>query len=213
MAVLVTGAVLVTAGCGAAVTPMAATTSAPAAQSTTAVVAPTAPAFIPAGVGLIKGPFAGEAPTLNGAGATFPAVLYSKWFDEYSRLSNVKVNYQAIGSGGGIKGLQDATVDFGATDGPMSDAQLKAATRRNVLRIPMTLGAVVLTYSIPEAKSALKFSGDTIAAIYQGDIQKWNDARLVADNTDLRTWTSTSWSSIAQTAAAQRLPSPTTCRR
>ena len=75
-------------------------------QPTPAVGAPTASAGVPAGVGLIKGPFAGEAQTLNGAGATFPAVLYSKWFDEYSKLTSVKVNYQAIGSGGGIKGCR-----------------------------------------------------------------------------------------------------------
>jgi phosphate transport system substrate-binding protein len=135
-------------------------------------------------VGLIKGPFAGEAQALNGAGATFPAVLYSKWFDEYAKLTNVKVNYQAIGSGGGIKGLQDATVDFGATDGPMSDDQLKAA-KGDVLHIPMTLGAVVMTYNVPEAKTALKFTSDTIAGIYLGDIKKWNDPKLVADNPDL----------------------------
>ena len=141
---------------------------------------------MPAGVGLIKGPFAGEAQALNGAGATFPAVLYSKWFDEYSKLTSVKVNYQAIGSGGGIKGLQDATVDFGATDGPMTDDQLKAATKGDVLHIPMTLGAVVLTYNVPEAKSALKFTGDTIAGIYLGDIKMWNDPKLVADNPDLK---------------------------
>ena len=134
-----------------------------------------------AGVGLIKGPFPGEAQALNAAGATFPAVLYSKWFDEYSKLTSVKVNYQAIGSGGGIKGVQDATVDFGATDGPMTDDQLKAA-KGDVLHIPMTLGAIVMTYNVPEAKSPLKFTGDTIAGIYLGDIKKWNDPKLVADN-------------------------------
>jgi phosphate transport system substrate-binding protein len=188
LAVLLTAALLVTAGCGAGATPTPAPTSAPVAQptATAAVGAPIAPAGVPAGVGLIKGPFAGEAQALNGAGATFPAVLYSKWFDEYSKLTGVKVNYQAIGSGGGIKGLQDATVDFGATDGPMTDDQLKAATKGDVLHIPMTLGAVVLTYNVPEAKGALKFTGDSIAGIYLGDIKKWNDPRLVVDNPDLK---------------------------
>lgn len=186
--VLVIGAVLVIAGCGAAATPAAGPTSVPAAlpTATQAVGAPTTSVGVSAGVGLIKGPFAGEAQTLNGAGATFPAVLYSKWFDEYSKLTNVKVNYQAIGSGGGIKGLQDSTVDFGATDGPMSDDQLKAATRGDVLHIPMTLGAVVLTYNVPEAKTALKFTAETIAGIYLGDIKKWNDPKLVTDNPDLK---------------------------
>jgi phosphate transport system substrate-binding protein len=185
LAVLVIGVMLVTVGCGAATTPTVAPTSAPAATSAPAG-APTAPAGIPAGVGLIKGPFPGEAQSLNGAGATFPAVLYSKWFDEYSKLTGVKVNYQAIGSGGGIKGLQDSTVDFGASDGPMTDDQLKAATKGEVLHIPTTLGAVVLTYNVPEAKSALKFTGDTIAGIYLGDIKKWNDPKLVADNPELK---------------------------
>jgi phosphate transport system substrate-binding protein len=180
---LVAGAAMLSAACGPAATPTAAPPAAPLA--TAAAGAPTAPAGVPLGAGLIKGPFAGEAQTLNGAGATFPAVLYSKWFDEYAKLTSVKVNYQAIGSGGGIKGLQDATVDFGATDGPMTDDQLKAATKGDVLHIPMTLGAVVLTYNIPEAKTALKFTGDTIAGIYLGDIKKWNDPKLVADNPDL----------------------------
>jgi phosphate transport system substrate-binding protein len=188
---LMAGGAMLSAACGPAATPTTAptapTTVPSAATSAPAVptVAPTTAGGAPQGVGLIKGPFAGEAQALNGAGATFPAVLYSKWFDEYAKLTNVKVNYQAIGSGGGIKGVQDATVDFGASDGPMSDDQLKAA-KGDVLHIPMTLGAVVMTYNIPEAKAALKFTGDTIAGIYLGDIKKWNDPRLVADNPDLK---------------------------
>ena len=156
-------------------TPAPAATAAPAATTGSA----------PQGAGLIKGPFDGEAKTLNGAGATFPAVLYSKWFNEYEKVTSVKVNYQSIGSGGGIKGLQDATVDFGATDGPMTDEQLQAA-KGPVLHIPMTLGAVVLSYNVPEAKSSIKLSGETIAGIFLGDIKKWNDAKLVADNPDLK---------------------------
>lgn len=173
---------LFAAACGPSATP----TTAPALTPTTAAAQPTSPAAQPTtppsqGSVQITGPLAGEAKALNAAGATFPAVLYTKWFDEYSKLTQVKVNYQAIGSGGGIKGLQDNTVDFGATDGPMTDDQLKAA-KGDVLHIPMTLGAVVMTYNVPEAKTALKFSGDTIAGIYLGDIKKWNDPKLVADN-------------------------------
>jgi len=159
------------------------------AKPTTATAATAAPAATtggaPQGAGLIKGPFDGEAKTMNGAGATFPAVLYSKWFNEYEKVTSVKVNYQSIGSGGGIKGLQDATVDFGATDGPMSDEQLQAA-KGTVLHIPMALGAVVLTYNVPETKAPIKLSSDTIAGIFLGEIKKWNDAKLVADNPDLK---------------------------
>lgn len=126
-----------------------------------------------------------EAKTLNGAGATFPAVLYSKWFNEYEKITGVKVNYQSIGSGGGIKSIQDGTVDFGATDSPMTDEQLQAAKGGNVLHIPTALGAVVATYNVPEAKSPMKLTGETLAAIFLGDIKKWNDPKLVADNPDL----------------------------
>ncbi|MEP7199411.1 MAG: phosphate ABC transporter substrate-binding protein PstS [Chloroflexota bacterium] len=179
------GLLLMAAACGPAATPTAAPTSAPAAQATKAPVATTAPGAVQ-GVGLIKGPFEGEAKTLNGAGATFPAALYSKWFNEYEKVTGVKVNYQSIGSGGGIKSIQDATVDFGATDGAMSDEQLKAAKNGDVLHIPMALGAVVPTYNVPEAKSSLKFTSDTLAGIFLGTITKWNDAKLVADNPDLK---------------------------
>ncbi len=171
--------------CGLSAT--TAPTTAPAVQPTTAATRPagTAPTSAAQGSISITGPFAGEAQALNGAGATFPAPLYTKWFNEYEKITRVKVNYQAIGSGGGIKGLQDATLDFGATDGPMTDAQLKAA-KGEVLHIPMTLGAVVVTYNVPEAKSAIKFTGDAIAGIFLGDITKWNDPKLVADNPDLQ---------------------------
>jgi phosphate transport system substrate-binding protein len=171
--------------CGPSAT--AAPTTAPAAQVTAAATRPagTAPTAAAQGSVVITGPFQGEAKALNAAGATFPAPLYTKWFNEYEKITSVKVNYQAIGSGGGIKGLQDATVDFGATDGPMSDDQLKAA-KGEVLHIPMTLGAVVVTYNVPEAKSAIKFTGETVVGIFLGDITKWNDPKLVADNPDLQ---------------------------
>jgi phosphate transport system substrate-binding protein len=95
------------------------------------------------------------------------------------------VNYQAIGSGGGIKGIQDETIDFGASDAPMTDDQLQAAKGGPIFHIPTALGAIVPTYNIPEVKTKLKFTGATLAGIFLGDIIKWNDAKLVADNPDL----------------------------
>jgi phosphate transport system substrate-binding protein len=138
------------------------------------------------GSGKITGPADGEARKLNGAGATFPAVLYSKWFSEYAKLTGVEINYQSIGSGGGIKSISDQTVDFGASDGPMTDDQLKAAKGGAILHIPAALGGVVPTYNLPEVKDALKFTPDTLAGIYHGDILKWNDEKLVADNPQLK---------------------------
>jgi phosphate transport system substrate-binding protein len=133
----------------------------------------------------ISGPFPGEAHSLNGAGSTFAAPLYQKWFDEYAKLTNVQVNYQPIGSGGGIQGIQNQTIDFGATDAPMSDDQLAAAKGGPIFHIPTALGAIVPTYNIPGVSGKLKFTGDTLAGIYLGDISKWNDPKLVADNPDL----------------------------
>jgi phosphate transport system substrate-binding protein len=133
----------------------------------------------------IGGPFEGEAKSLNGAGATFPAPLYQKWFDQYSNVTGVQINYQAIGSGGGIKGLQDQTVDFGASDAPMTDDQIKAARGGELFHIPTALGAIVPTYNVPDTSTQLRFTGDSLAGIFLGDIQKWNDPRLVADNPDL----------------------------
>src|SRR5579859_1523512 len=130
----------------------------------------------------IGGPFEGEAQSLNGAGGTFPAPLYQKWFQEYSNLTRVNINYQAIGSGGGIKGIQDQTVDFGASDAPMTDAQLAGAKGGQILHIPTALGAIVPTYNVPEATTQLNFTGDTISGIYLGTISMWNEPLLVADN-------------------------------
>lgn len=123
---------------------------------------------------------------LNGAGATFPYPIYSKWFSEYHKLhSDVQINYQSIGSGGGIKQVQAGTVDFGATDGPMSDAQL-AATHSRLFHLPTVLGAVVPTYNIPGVNAELKFSGPVLADIFLGRINKWNDARLAKDNAGIK---------------------------
>jgi phosphate transport system substrate-binding protein len=119
---------------------------------------------------------------LTGAGATFPYPLYSKWFNEYAAKTGVKINYQSIGSGGGIRQLSERTVDFGATDAPMSDAELAKAKGGAVLHIPTVLGAVVIIYNLPGLAQPLKLSGETIAAIFQGQLTRWNDARIAAQN-------------------------------
>jgi phosphate transport system substrate-binding protein len=119
---------------------------------------------------------------LTGAGATFPYPLYSKWFSEFANRTGVKINYQSIGSGGGIRQLSEQTVDFGATDAPMSDAELAKAKGGPILHVPTALGAVVITYNLPGVTTPLSLTGDVIAAIYQGQITKWNDARLAALN-------------------------------
>jgi phosphate transport system substrate-binding protein len=125
-------------------------------------------------------PPAGSA--LTGAGATFPDPIYKKWFQEYNRKTGVEINYQSIGSGGGIKQFTEGTVDFGATDGPMKEDQL-AAVQGNVLHLPTVMGAVVLTYNLAAAGATqLKLDGPTIADIFLGKITKWNDRRLVAAN-------------------------------
>jgi phosphate transport system substrate-binding protein len=118
---------------------------------------------------------------INGAGATFPYPIYSKWFDEYVKVdSSVRFNYQSIGSGGGQKQILAETVDFGASDGPMSDANLAKAPRR-LLHIPTVAGADVLTYNLP-GNPQLKVDGPTIVDIFMGKITKWNDPRLAQQN-------------------------------
>jgi phosphate transport system substrate-binding protein len=122
---------------------------------------------------------------LTGAGATFPYVIYSKWFDVYSQKSGVQFNYQSIGSGGGIKQTIEGTVDFGATDGPMSDDQLKEAKEKqgtDVLHIPTVMGAVVVTYNLPSAGKDLRLSPDVLAGIFLGQIRKWNDPKITEIN-------------------------------
>ena len=122
------------------------------------------------------------AQDLTGAGATFPYPIYSKWFSDYATKTGVKINYQSIGSGGGIRQLSEQTVDFGATDAPMSDAELAKAKGGPVMHIPTVLGAVVVTYNVPELKRALRLDGTTLADIFLGKITKWNDARIAALN-------------------------------
>jgi phosphate transport system substrate-binding protein len=119
---------------------------------------------------------------INGAGATFPAPIYTKWFSEYNKLhSNVQINYQAIGSGGGISQITNQVVFFGASDGPMNDDQLKAAPGK-LLHFPTVLGGVVPVYNIEGVTTDLKFSGAVLANIYLGKITKWNDPALTALN-------------------------------
>jgi phosphate transport system substrate-binding protein len=118
---------------------------------------------------------------INGAGATFPYPIYSKWFDEYAKVDpEVRFNYQSIGSGGGIKQITSRTVDFGATDGPMTDEQLKQAPGE-LLHVPTVLGAVVATYNLP-GNPKLKFAPDVLADIFLGKITKWNDPRIASAN-------------------------------
>jgi phosphate transport system substrate-binding protein len=118
---------------------------------------------------------------INGAGATFPYPIYSKWFDEYAKVDpSVRFNYQSIGSGGGQKQILSQTVDFGASDGPMSDENLAKAPGK-ILHIPTVAGAVVISYNLPESPK-LKLDGDTIAGMYLGQIKKWNDPKLTALN-------------------------------
>jgi len=119
---------------------------------------------------------------LTGAGATFPNPIYSKWFDAYARETGVRINYQSIGSGGGIRQFTEGTVDFGATDGPMTDQQI-AAVQGKVLHVPTVLGAVVATYNLPAlGRTALRFDGPTLADIFLGRITQWNDQRIAQLN-------------------------------
>ena len=125
---------------------------------------------------------AGRAQTLNGAGATFPYPIYSKWFNEYHKLHpEVQINYQSIGSGGGIRQLTAGTVDFGASDGPMTDQQL-ADAKFKIFHLPTVLGAVVPAYNVPGVSQQLRFSPDVIANICLLRITSWNDKAIAADN-------------------------------
>jgi phosphate transport system substrate-binding protein len=120
--------------------------------------------------------------TLNGAGATFPYPMYSKWFSEYNKLHpDVQINYQSIGSGGGIRQVLNGTVDFGASDGPMSDEQL-AQSKTKILHIPTVLGAVVPAYNVPGISGEIKFTPEALAGIFLGKIQKWNDPAITQAN-------------------------------
>ncbi|HEY6147881.1 MAG TPA: phosphate ABC transporter substrate-binding protein PstS [Thermoanaerobaculia bacterium] len=127
-------------------------------------------------------PASAQKTQINGAGATFPFPIYSKWFSEYNKLHpEVEINYQSIGSGGGIRQLTNQTVFFGATDGPMTPDQMQQAGGK-VLHLPTVLGAVVPVYNIPGVDAKLKFSGKVLADIILGRVNKWNDAAIAAMN-------------------------------
>jgi phosphate transport system substrate-binding protein len=128
---------------------------------------------------------AAVAQQINGAGATFPYPIYSKWFAEYNRMHpNVQINYQSIGSGGGIRQLTNQTVFFGASDGPMTNDQIFAAGAR-ILHLPTVLGGVVPVYNIPGVGGEIRFQGPVLASIFLGKITKWNDPALKSANPDL----------------------------
>jgi phosphate transport system substrate-binding protein len=123
---------------------------------------------------------------INGAGATFPYPIYSKWFDEYhKKFTNVQINYQSVGSGAGIKQVTEGTVDFGASDAIMNDDQLKAYADKHgsgILHFPMVLGAVVPIYNVPGVNSALNFTPEALAGIFLGRVTKWNDPAIASAN-------------------------------
>jgi len=123
--------------------------------------------------------------TLNGAGATFPYPMYSKWFSEYSKLHpEIQINYQSIGSGGGIRQVTAGTVDFGASDMPMTDKQLQDS-KTKILNIPTVLGADVPAYNIPGVTGEVKFTSEALAGIFLGKISKWNDKAITSANPDV----------------------------
>jgi phosphate transport system substrate-binding protein len=140
-----------------------------------------------AGAGIV---LADNPLSINGAGASFPYPMYSKWFDEYHKKNgNIQINYQSIGSGGGIKQVTEGTVDFGASDGPMNDDQLKAFQDKHgfgILHFPTVLGADVPTYNIPGVSSELTFTPDAIAGIFLGKITKWNDPVIAGANAGVK---------------------------
>src|SRR6266853_6215174 len=119
---------------------------------------------------------------LNAAGATFPYPIYSKWFDQYHQAhANAQINYQSIGSGGGIRQLLDKTVDFGASDGPMSDEQLKQATVP-ILHFPTVLGAAIPSYNLPGVSAELNLTPEALAGIFLGKVTRWNDPSIASVN-------------------------------
>jgi phosphate transport system substrate-binding protein len=122
-----------------------------------------------------------EAQGLTGAGATFPGPIYTKWVDEYNKLTGVQINYQSVGSGAGIKAFTDKTADFGASDVALTDAQV-AAVSGGLYMVPTVMGAVVPTYNIPNVTATLKFTPDALAGIFLGTVTKWNDPKIAFEN-------------------------------
>src|SRR5512146_275575 len=140
---------------------------------------------VAAALGLCAAPAAAQV-KLTGAGATFPNIIYQNWVLTYNQANpGVQLNYQSIGSGGGIRQFSDKIVDFGASDAPMTDSAI-AAIGGNVLHIPTEMGGVLPTYNLPDVTTALKFTPDVLADIYLGTITKWNDARIAAVNAGVK---------------------------
>jgi phosphate transport system substrate-binding protein len=134
-----------------------------------------------AAAALLSLPAGAQTVQLNGAGATFPAPIYTKWFSEYHNLHpNIQINYQAIGSGGGIRQITERTVDFGASDGPMTNEQISKAP--GIMHFPTVMGAVVPVYNIPGVSAELRFTGKLLADIYMGKVTKWNDRAIARLN-------------------------------
>lgn len=123
--------------------------------------------------------------TLNAIGGSFPKALYASWFNTYQGITGVQVTYQPLGSGEGIRAIQSQTVDFGASDAAMSDKQLSQTHGGEILHIPTAFGGIVLSYNLPGLSETLKLRPETIAGMYLGDIQWWDDSRLMADNPGL----------------------------
>ncbi|HTL94753.1 MAG TPA: phosphate ABC transporter substrate-binding protein PstS [Gemmatimonadaceae bacterium] len=128
-----------------------------------------------------KSPASAVGVDLTGAGATFPYPIYSKWFADYARETSIKINYQSIGSGGGIRQLSERTVDFGASDAPMSDDELSKA-KGAVMHFPTVIGAVAVTYNLPSLQTPIRLTGNVLADLFLGHITKWNDSRIKAEN-------------------------------
>jgi phosphate transport system substrate-binding protein len=125
-----------------------------------------------------RGASAGDGVDLTGAGATFPYPIYAKWFSEYAAKTGVKINYQSIGSGGGIRQLSEQTVDFGASDAPMTDAEMSRARGGPILHIPTVIGAVAIAYNLPGVTQPVRLSGPVLADIFLGKLTKWSDTRI-----------------------------------
>src|SRR5262249_30613100 len=165
-----------------------ATASVPAQATKAATMAATMAGAMVTGSGLIKGGVDVEAKRLNASGATFPLELYKKWTAEYKTLTGVEINYAGGGSGQGKKDISAGVVDFAGSDSFMKDDELKAAKGGELVHIASTVGAIVPIYNIPalKGKDPIKFTGETLAGIYLGEIKTWNDAKLVADNPALK---------------------------
>ena len=175
---LLAGSAMVLAACGGGTSDKDKTSTAAAKSPATTASSGTSTSggTIPANVGK------DDKAQLTGAGATFPNPLYTRWFADYNKnvAPGVQVNYQAIGSGGGVKQITEKTVDFGASDAPMTDAELSKA--EGIVHIPTTMGAVTITYNLDGVTTPLKFDGNTLAKIYLGQVTNWNDPAIAALN-------------------------------